>query len=129
MESYRLVLADDHLMFRQGIKKILEENGDIEVIGEANDGLELLNLLKKISPESILEGVKFKTNAGTNTIKKIEITNLFIEHKSEIKVFLIITSEGLICILAIGVISPNFFLYGLVFRVFTFYSPRPPLFQ
>ncbi|RLC33825.1 MAG: DNA-binding response regulator, partial [Deltaproteobacteria bacterium] len=50
----KIILADDHLMFRQGIKKILEEINDIEVIGEARDGLELLSLVKKMPPDIVI---------------------------------------------------------------------------
>ena len=45
MATYRIVLADDHVLVRQGLRRILEERADLEVIGEANDGLELLNFL------------------------------------------------------------------------------------
>ena len=72
MESYRLVLADDHLMFRQGIKKILEENGDIEVIGEANDGLELLNLLKKVTPDVVILDISMPNIRGIEATREIK---------------------------------------------------------
>ena len=42
---YRVVVADDHIMFRHGLKKVLVEKGDLEVVGEAGDGLELLTFL------------------------------------------------------------------------------------
>lgn len=47
MEPYRIVLADDHVIFRQGIKGLISEKSDLKVVGEANDGLELLNLLQR----------------------------------------------------------------------------------
>ncbi len=46
MTAYQIVLADDHIMLRQGIRKIIEASPDMEVVGEVNDGLELLDLLK-----------------------------------------------------------------------------------
>jgi DNA-binding NarL/FixJ family response regulator len=72
MESYRLVLADDHLMFRQGIKKILEENSDIEVVGEATDGLELLNLLKKTTPDVIILDISMPNIRGIEATREIK---------------------------------------------------------
>ena len=72
MESYRLVLADDHLMFRQGIKKILEENGDIEVVGEATDGLELLNLLKKVTPNVVVLDISMPNIRGIEATREIK---------------------------------------------------------
>ncbi len=54
MTAYQIVLADDHIMLRQGIRKIIEASPDMEVVGEVNDGLELLDLLKQTSPEGCL---------------------------------------------------------------------------
>ena len=48
MTPYRIVLADDHVLVRQGLRRILEGRADLEVVGEANDGLELLDLLNQI---------------------------------------------------------------------------------
>jgi DNA-binding NarL/FixJ family response regulator len=72
MGPYRLVLADDHAMFRQGIKKILEENGDLEVVGEARDGLELLNLLKKITPDAVILDISMPTIRGIEATREIK---------------------------------------------------------
>ena len=46
-ESYRIVLADDHVIFRQGIKHLIDSKPGLEVVGEASDGLELVNLLQR----------------------------------------------------------------------------------
>jgi len=40
MASYSIILADDHVLVRQGLRRILEGTDDLEVVGEANDGLE-----------------------------------------------------------------------------------------
>lgn len=47
---YKIILADDHALVRKGIKKVIEEDPHLQVIGEAGDGLELLELLEKIQP-------------------------------------------------------------------------------
>ena len=47
---YRIVLADDHQMFRRGVKRIIQENEELEVVGEASDGLQLLEIVKTIPP-------------------------------------------------------------------------------
>lgn len=54
MRPYRVVLADDHTMFRQGVTKILEERIDIEVIGTADNGTSLLELLKTRKPDMVI---------------------------------------------------------------------------
>jgi len=47
MEPYRIVLADDHVIFRRGIKGLIAQKPDLKVVAEANDGLELINLLQR----------------------------------------------------------------------------------
>ncbi len=73
MEPYRVVLADDHLMFRQGIKRILEEISDLEVIGEAGDGLELLNLLKKVTPDAVILDISMPNIRGIEATREIKM--------------------------------------------------------
>jgi DNA-binding NarL/FixJ family response regulator len=46
----RVVVADDHALVRQGLTQFLEMDGDIEVVGQAGDGLELLALLETLDP-------------------------------------------------------------------------------
>jgi DNA-binding NarL/FixJ family response regulator len=45
-----VVIADDHPLSREGVRQFLEMEGDIEVVGEASDGLELLSLIEKQTP-------------------------------------------------------------------------------
>jgi len=53
-DTIRIFLCDDHTLFRQGIRKLLELEPDITVVGEANNGQEMLNILKKAAPDIIL---------------------------------------------------------------------------
>ena len=54
MDSYRIVMADDHYLIREGLRSILEENADLQVVGEASDGLELLFLLDRLKPHLVI---------------------------------------------------------------------------
>ena len=54
MKVYRVLLAEDHTMFRQGIKKILEEAKRFEIIGEVGDGLEVLEFLRDHSADMVI---------------------------------------------------------------------------
>jgi DNA-binding NarL/FixJ family response regulator len=54
MDGYRIVIADDHALFRQGLMRIIEGVGDLKVAGEAGDGLELLILLEKSLPHLVI---------------------------------------------------------------------------
>lgn len=73
MKYCKVILADDHLMFRQGIKKILEEIDDIEVIGEARDGLELLSLVKKLLPDIVILDISMPKIRGIEATREIKI--------------------------------------------------------
>ena len=53
----RVVLADDHYLVRKGIKALLENNGDIEVIGEAEDGQEAIILVEQLKPDVLLADI------------------------------------------------------------------------
>ena len=70
--KYRIVLADDHALFRNGLRKILEEAEDLEVAGEANDGLELLNLLKNVKPDLIILDISMPNIRGLEAIPEVK---------------------------------------------------------
>jgi len=72
MEPFRVVLADDHILVRQGLKRILEEMADLEVIGEAGNGLELLKLLERITPQMILLDISMPNLRGIEAIREIK---------------------------------------------------------
>ena len=73
MSPYRIVLADDHVMFRQGIKNILEGAGDLEVVGEAGDGLKLLELLKKVAPDLVILDISMPNLRGLEATREIKM--------------------------------------------------------
>jgi DNA-binding NarL/FixJ family response regulator len=70
--KYRIILADDHALFRKGLKRTLEEDGDIEVLGEAGDGLELLGLLKKWTPDLIILDISMPNLRGIESIPEVK---------------------------------------------------------
>ena len=74
MRNYEILLADDHAIFRKGIRKIIEEIEGVAVCGEANDGLELLELLKITRPDLIILDISMPNLRGleaTEEIKKL----------------------------------------------------------
>jgi len=72
MTPYTIVLADDHALFRQGVKKILEERDDFKVVGEASDGLELLELLKKTPPALVILDISMPNLRGLEAAREIK---------------------------------------------------------
>ncbi len=74
MNPYRILLADDHVMLRQGIKKIIEASEEMVVVGEASDGLELLDLLKNITPHMVLLYISMPKLRGIEATREIKKT-------------------------------------------------------
>jgi two-component system cell cycle sensor histidine kinase/response regulator CckA len=72
MGQYRIILADDHPIIRQGIKKILDENPGLEVIGEAGDGQEALELLEKTQPDLILLDIQMPRLSGLEAAQEVK---------------------------------------------------------
>src|ERR1700741_4050165 len=50
----RILIADDHAIFRDGLRKLLEGADDITIVGEASNGVECLKLLDKLKPDILL---------------------------------------------------------------------------
>jgi len=72
MSPYQIILADDHLMFRKGIKRIIEDSKDLLVIGEAGDGLQLLELLKKAKPDMVILDISMPKLRGLEATHEIK---------------------------------------------------------
>ncbi len=71
----KFIIVDNHLSFRQKIKFIIENEGFGKVIGEAENGTEYLNLLKKHEPDFIIMDA-VKTSMNETDVSKIAIMNV-----------------------------------------------------
>jgi DNA-binding NarL/FixJ family response regulator len=71
MNTVKIVLADDHRIFRDGLKSLLSDADFIDVIGEASGGFELLELLKTIQPDLVIVDISMKDISGIEVSKKI----------------------------------------------------------
>jgi DNA-binding NarL/FixJ family response regulator len=72
MDTCKIVLADDHVLVRQGIKRIIEEHDHLKVVGEAGDGLELLEILEKITPDLVLLDISMPRLRGLEAAHRIK---------------------------------------------------------
>lgn len=72
MDTYRIVLTDDHALFREGLKRILQGMADLEVVGEAKCGLELLDLLKRLTPHMVLLDISMPNLRGIEAVHEIK---------------------------------------------------------
>jgi DNA-binding NarL/FixJ family response regulator len=71
MSDYTIILADDHTLFRQGIRKLIESIEGLKVIAEANDGHQLLALLKKKVPDLAILDISMPGIRGIEAAKEI----------------------------------------------------------
>lgn len=71
-DSIRVFLCDDHTLFRQGVRKLLELEKDIEIVGEANNGEEMLQMLKKTGPDIILMDIGMPHMGGVVATYKVK---------------------------------------------------------
>ncbi len=70
---FSILLADDHVMFRRGVRRIIQGIADVEVVGEAGDGFELLELLKKTNPNLVIMDISMPNLRGLEATKEIKI--------------------------------------------------------
>jgi DNA-binding NarL/FixJ family response regulator len=71
MSKIRVLLADDHSLFREGIRSLLEDQNDIEIVGEAEDGLEVLKLTRQLNPSVILMDINMPVMDGVEATRTI----------------------------------------------------------
>jgi len=72
MKPVRVLLADDHILFREGLAGIIAEQSDMEVVGEANDGLEAIVKSQELEPDLILMDVQMPTCDGIEATLRIK---------------------------------------------------------
>jgi DNA-binding NarL/FixJ family response regulator len=70
-QKIKVVIADDHVLFRQGLRMLLHTDNEIEVVAEAGDGIELLALVKEHNPDVILTDLVMPGGSGVKAIKEL----------------------------------------------------------
>lgn len=98
-EKYRIVIADDHTILREALKALLSSDPSFEVVGEAEDGREAIQVVKKFIPDLILIDLSMPKLNGMDAIKEIK------KQSSETKVLVLTvhkTEEHLLASLQSG---------------------------
>lgn len=71
MDAIKLVIADDHSMICEGLKQLLELEGQFKVIAEASDGVECLEILSKEAPDVLLLDINMPNKNGLDVLKEL----------------------------------------------------------
>lgn len=71
LQSTRIVIADDHPIFRDGLRRLLETEPDLKVIGEACDGAEAVKLVKQLKPDILLLDLAMPRHPGLEALREM----------------------------------------------------------
>ena len=70
-ERVRILIADDHPILRDGLRKLLEAEGDLSVVGEAGDGIEVVKALRHLKPDLLLLDLCMPRQSGLEALSEI----------------------------------------------------------
>lgn len=72
MNNIKVILAEDHLITRQGIRRLLEDESSIQVVGEAGDGEEAVNMVRELQPDVVIMDIAMPKLNGIEATKQIK---------------------------------------------------------
>ncbi|NQT72114.1 MAG: response regulator transcription factor [Chloroflexi bacterium] len=75
MKKTRILIADDHPVFRDGIRKLFTEHGNLEVIGQADDGEEAVKLADELEPDLVIMDIMMPKLNGIEATKQIKASH------------------------------------------------------
>src|ERR1051325_11929772 len=70
-QQIRLVIADDHPIFRDGLRRLLEAEADLKVLGEASDGAEAVKLVRQLKPDILLLDLAMPNHPGLEALREL----------------------------------------------------------
>ena len=73
--KYRIVIAEDHTILREGLRSLLSSHPEFEIVGEAEDGREAIRCVEKFKPDLVLTDLSMPRMNGLDAIKEIKRRN------------------------------------------------------
>jgi two-component system nitrate/nitrite response regulator NarL len=72
-QTVRIVIADDHPIFRDGLRRLLEAEPDLKVLGEASDGAEAVKLARQLKPDILLLDLAMPKHPGLEALRELSV--------------------------------------------------------
>jgi len=72
----RILVADDHAIFRDGLRKLLEVADDVQIVGEASNGVECTKMLAKLKPDILLLDLRMPEKDGLSVLEEVNFDTL-----------------------------------------------------
>jgi len=72
-QTIRVVIVDDHALFRRGLDRVLADEPDIEVVGEAGDGIEAVARVRELTPDIVIMDVRMPRATGIEAARTIGV--------------------------------------------------------
>ena len=74
--SIRVMLADDHILMREGIRQLLECDNSVEIVGEVSNGEQCLEMIYKVRPQVLLLDINMPVKNGIEVLREIRNNHL-----------------------------------------------------
>jgi DNA-binding NarL/FixJ family response regulator len=88
MEPAKVLIVDDHALFRHGVRTVIERDGDLQVVGETTNGIEALARARELHPDLILMEISSPDGSGLEAVHKIK------HELPEVKIVVLTVHDG-----------------------------------
>ncbi len=74
--TIRILMADDHPIFRDGVRKLLEDSDEVTIVGEASNGQECIDMVSKLKPDILLLDLRMPDKDGLSVLEEVNFDTL-----------------------------------------------------